>query len=525
MKTQQYLAGVLLIALLVAGAILVVGNRLSAMMEPQLTGELQEGMLDEGMLDEGTVQTAQLPSAGTLVNDFPLVADVKLTYATAGDMENPVSPTEEELANAPDLGSLQLTLMLQKLQHTDVMGFVDLNASLVFTGHHTIDLTMGGATSTITVGPKVTGYYEQEYGLLYLDSERFTFVTETGDTIERQFRLTASPGATPGTMVGAYYETVWVFGLEPVTVFGDVTFKDLSVTLARVNQPPVVAPMAFSTAHNTAAAITLKAVDPEGSALAYVVVSSPSNGTLSGTAPNFTYTPNNGYAGSDSFTFKANDGALDSTAERAVIVVNAATVAENRAPTAIAQTVNATTAQARSITLTGSDPDNNALTYVVVSQPGKGTLSGTAPNLTYTSAAGFVGTDSFTFKVNDGKVDSAVAMITLNVTAADDGGGGNTNNAPTATALNFGTSAGASINIVLAGSDADNDSLTYIIVAQPVNGTLSGTAPNLTYTPNVGFVGTDSFTYKVNDGKADSAEVTVTILVDPTKIYLPLTSR
>lgn len=511
MKTQQYFAGVLLIALLVAGAILIVGNRLSAMMEPQLAGELQEG----------TVQTAQLPSAGDFRNDVPLVADVKLTYAAAGDMENTVWPTEEELANAPDLGSLELTLMLQKLQDTDITGFVDLQASLVFTGHHTINFTMGGTNSTITVGPKVTGYYEQEYGLLYLDSERFSYVTETGDTIERQFRLTASPGATPGVMVGAYYETVWGFGMEPVTVFGDVTFKDQSITLAKANKAPVTEPMAFSTTHNTAVTVKLVAVDPEGGALTYAVVSQPSNGTLSGTAPNLTYTPKNGYAGSDSFTFKANDGALDSTMERAVILVKASAT-ENRPPTAAAQTVNAITAQPRSITLTGSDPDSNPLTYVVVSQPGHGTLTGTAPNLTYTSAAGFVGTDSFTFKVNDGKVDSATATITINVSATGGDGG---NHAPTATALTFSTSAGISIDIMLAGSDPDNDTLTYIIVTQPSNGTLSGTAPSLTYTPNLGFVGTDSFTYKVNDGKTDSAEVAVTILVDPAKIYLPLTAR
>lgn len=511
MKTVQYLAGVLLIALLVAGTILVAGNGLSTIIDPLLADELPVG----------DVQTAQLPSAGNFQNDYPLSANIQLDYAAAGDMEETVSPTEEELANAPDLGSIEISLLLQQQNDTNVTGFVNLQASLIFTAYHTIDLVSGGQSQTLTVGPRVNGYYEQEYGLLYLDSERFSYVTDAGETIERQFRLTASPGATPGIMVGAYYETIWGYGTGPVTVFGNVTFKDFSITLAKENQAPATAPMAFSTSHNTAAAVTLKAVDPEGSAMTYAVVNQPSNGTLSGSAPNLTYTPKNGYAGSDSFTFKANDGELDSPVERVTVLVNASAV-ENRPPTATAQTVNAVTAQARSITLTGSDPDNNSLTFAVVSQPGNGTLAGTAPNLTYTSAAGFVGTDSFAFKVNDGKVDSATAMITINVGAGDGGGG---NNAPTANTLTFGTSAGISIDIVLAGSDADNDALTYIIVAQPANGTLSGTAPNLTYTPNPGFVGTDSFTYKVNDGQVDSAEVTVTILVDPTKIYLPLTAR
>jgi len=91
---------------------------------------------------------------------------------------------------------------------------------------------------------------------------------------------------------------------------------------------------------------------------------------------------------------------------------------------------------------------------------------------------------------------------------------------------------GATKPVVLGGSDADGDSLTFTIVTQPANGSLSGTAPNLTYTPDAGFVGTDSFTYTVNDGTVDSAAATVTINVEaqstPTEgggIYLPFVSR
>jgi hypothetical protein len=53
--------------------------------------------------------------------------------------------------------------------------------------------------------------------------------------------------------------------------------------------------------------------------------------------------------------------------------------------------------------------------FVVLSQPAHGTLSGTAPNLTYTPAAGYVGPDSLTFKVNDGQAESDVATISITV--------------------------------------------------------------------------------------------------------------
>ena len=70
------------------------------------------------------------------------------------------------------------------------------------------------------------------------------------------------------------------------------------------------------------------------------------------------------------------------------------------------------------------------------------------------------------------------------------------------------------VAVTLTGSDDDGDSLTYAVVAGPANGTLSGAAPNLTYTPNAGFSGSDSFTYNANDGTDASNTATVTITVN-----------
>ena len=57
---------------------------------------------------------------------------------------------------------------------------------------------------------------------------------------------------------------------------------------------------------------------------------------------------------------------------------------------------------------------------------------------------------------------------------------------------------------MLHGSDADPANvLSFVIVAQPTHGVLTGTAPNVTYTPNADFNGPDSFTFKANDGTAD----------------------
>ena len=68
--------------------------------------------------------------------------------------------------------------------------------------------------------------------------------------------------------------------------------------------------------------------------------------------------------------------------------------------------------------------------------------------------------------------------------------------------------------ITLSGSDPDGDTLTYTVTSQPANGSLSGNAPDVAYTPQSDFIGSDSFTFTVNDGTIDSSEATVFITVE-----------
>ena len=142
----------------------------------------------------------------------------------------------------------------------------------------------------------------------------------------------------------------------------------------------------------------------------------PSHGTLSGTAPNVTYTPLPNYNGPDSFSFTVNDGTLTSAPATVSITVTPV----NDPPTALAQSVSTPEDTAKAITLAGSDPDGGALTFAIGAAPAHGTLSGTANNVTYTPAPDYNGPDSFTFTVNDGAVTSAAATVTITVTPVDD---------------------------------------------------------------------------------------------------------
>jgi hypothetical protein len=177
------------------------------------------------------------------------------------------------------------------------------------------------------------------------------------------------------------------------------------------NHPPVADQQSVTTNEDTAKAITLTANDGDGDTLTYAIVTSPTHGTLSGTLPNITYTPAANYNGSDSFTFKANDGQVASNIATVSITVNAV----NDAPVANSQSVTTNQNTAKAITLNATDVDGDALTYAIVTSPTHGTLSGTLPNVTYTPAANYNGSDSFTFQANDGKVDSNIATVSITV--------------------------------------------------------------------------------------------------------------
>ena len=85
--------------------------------------------------------------------------------------------------------------------------------------------------------------------------------------------------------------------------------------------------------------------------------------------------------------------------------------------------------------------------------------------------------------------------------------------APVAIARSANTAKNTSVSVTLSGSDPEGDALTYRIVTPPARGTLTGTPPNLSYKPNTDITGSDSFTFRVNDGKLDSAPATVSITI------------
>lgn len=200
-----------------------------------------------------------------------------------------------------------------------------------------------------------------------------------------------------------------------------------------------------------------------------------------------------------------------------IIVVGTA----NKPPTAKGGSVTTKEDKPVPITLAGSDPDGDLLSYNVVTEPSHGSISGTEPNLTYSPGTNYNGQDSLTFKVNDGKSDSAVETVLINITSVND----------LPTANDDGTTAQedapiVTINVLANDTDLDNDRLVVMTATQGSNGSVNINTDNtLTYIPNRNFCGADTFTYTLSDGKGGTDTATVKVTVNAVNDAPAITSR
>jgi len=342
------------------------------------------------------------------------------------------------------------------------------------------------------------------------------------------------------------------------------------------NQPPVANSQSVVVTQNGSVGITLTGSDPDGNSLTFSIVTSPGHGTLTGTPPVVTYTPNLNFVGSDAFTFKANDGALDSAEATVSIVVQAGPVSLvvtgsvwKYLDTGIDQgdawvspffddsawasgPAELGFGDMDEATVLNRTPGGNPLITAYFRQTFEVSDTSAIPGLLlrlwrddgaaiYVNGveafrnnmpAGPVNYATLAFLANDdgnvpvtGRINRSLLVNGANVIAAEVH-----QNAPSSSDLTFDLELLVAINsaptannqavtvsqdvptsITLTGTDPDGDSLTFAVVNGPSHGTLSGTAPNLTYTSAQDYQGPDSFLFKVNDGTVDSAVATVSI--------------
>ena len=299
----------------------------------------------------------------------------------------------------------------------------------------------------------------------------------------------------------------------------------VTVNVKSVNQLPIATDGSVNTDENTPLNMKLNASDPDNDPLTYVLDTQPTHGYVSGFDANngtLTYTPQVNFTGQDSLKFKVNDGTANSNI--ATVLINVKNV--NHSPVAENQNVITNTNKQIEITLKGHDPDSDIISFVKVTDPSHGAIAGfdkDTGKLTYIPNNGFSGPDNFLFKVVDSDgVESNVASVSITVNAV-------ANKPPGASNLNVETSQDTANVITLLGTDPDSgDKVTYLIVSPASSGFLSSidqATGKITYTPDKGFLGLDSFTYKVTDLSGASSNIaTVGISVrstTPTPYPLP----
>lgn len=298
------------------------------------------------------------------------------------------------------------------------------------------------------------------------------------------------------------------------TVNDGFTKSSFRIHIDILNQPPVANNDTVAVVENHPIVINpvdllANDTDPESQSLSdFTIVNSPTHGTINfDRATGYTYTPDAGFTGIDSFTYTMKD-TFAAVSNEATVSIHV--IAGNSAPVATSDSVAVNEDNALNGNLHVSDADHDPLTYVLNQSTSHGTVvlhsDGT---FTYVPNHDFNGTDSFRFHANDGQADSNVATVSIIVNPVND--------APVALNDSARTTSGHSIDIPVLANDHDVDSaaLTAMLIRNPLHGSVTVNSDgSLSYHPVNGFAGVDSFTYKANDGQALSNEATVTIQVD-----------
>ena len=291
------------------------------------------------------------------------------------------------------------------------------------------------------------------------------------------------------------------------------------------SNPPGTEGQAVSTAEDTSKSITLSAVSPNPSAsFSFTIVTPPTHGQLTGAGANRSYQPAPDFNGSDSFTFKANDGSRDSN----VSTITITTTEVNDAPSATNDADS--TDEDTNLEITASDlttndsagPSNETVQVLTVTSVTEtvdthGTVTLSSGTITYSPALNYNGPASFQYQVCDngttnGAADVLCATGTMNVTVNA------VNDAPDAvddTPTIAEDSGANTINVRGNDGDVDGDTLTVTAVTQGAHGSVAITngGADVSYTPNADFFGSDSFTYSVSDGHGGTDTATVNITV------------
>jgi hypothetical protein len=292
---------------------------------------------------------------------------------------------------------------------------------------------------------------------------------------------------------------------------GGTDTATVTMTVNAVNDNPVANDDTASTDEDTAVNVDVLSNDTDvdtGDTLTVDSVTQPTHGTVTNNSTDITYTPDLNYNGTDSFTYTVSDG--NGAYDTATVSMTVNAVNDN--PVANDDTASTDEDTAVNVDVLSNDTDvdtGDTLTVDSVTQPTHGTVINNGTDITYTPDLNYNGTDSFTYTVSDGNGAYDTATVTMTVNAVNDN--------PVANDDTASTDEDTAVNVDVLSNDSDvdtGDTLTVDSVTQPTHGTVTNNGTDITYTPDLNYNGTDSFTYTVSDGNGGTDTATVTMTVN-----------
>ena len=327
-------------------------------------------------------------------------------------------------------------------------------------------------------------------------------------------------------------ETIIITPINPTNATL-TSIEATTITITNKNYAPeAISNENISATEQTEVGINLVGIDSENNDLTYIIETLPENGiltdpnnsdlvvsagdSLQGAAVNYVSTSE--IAEFDSFTFKVNDGELNSN----TATISIAITAVNDPPVLSNDSITTEEDTSVNITLNVEDLDDTEFTYVIVSDVSNGSLSITDNVATYSPLEDFNGADSFTLIANDGEANSANAIISITVTAVNDAPVALADTATVDEGNTSTTLENGETSLLNNDTDTENNPLTAILVSDPIYGSLTlNTDGTFSYDHDGSDIASDYFTYKVNDGELDSNTATVSIIINTVNDNFP----
>ncbi len=279
------------------------------------------------------------------------------------------------------------------------------------------------------------------------------------------------------------------------------------------DSPPRAVDDSVSTDGGTPLKIDVRAndSDPDGDSLYVLYSTKPMHGTLyrdSAHPNNFLYQADTGFVGTDSFTYSVYDrwGQSDEATVHILVRQGPEVATTNRPPVALADTATTHAGHPVSINVLAndSDPDGDKVKLDGIAHPANhGTVRVHNGRVVYTPAFGFVGNDSFAYRITDGHGHTALGQVTIHVT-----------NKPVVAINDFATAHPHDpirINALGNDHDGDGDPLHVVSFTQPAGGAVTQIGQHFVFLAKPGFYGPTSFTYLVGDGFGSQSMATVRV--------------